>query len=234
MSIESLLPFNLRAGTFIRAPLFDVVDCLVEWGNSDRVRRSTVAQTTDTSLQHALKFLSPRDFNPSRAVLTNLGGQWTVFLDNHSQQHLPLAELFNTCRFLNTDGYFFFFDHCEETEHFGSAQFCAYTAGGSVQRQVMLSKEGGWKFHQSGTPLPFENLEAYTRSKKKDRLNLENLREYGAALDMPFWDESAYGSELVLLNWNRHAGENTREALQEVMRVFGHPDLVVDGRLRNQ
>src|SRR5215510_12070712 len=79
-----IFPFELRAGTFIDAPLAQVERCLLDWGNGDP-ERDIRSQRQRTPFADAIGFLEPRFFTPDRALLVAHASGWTAFFDNHSR-----------------------------------------------------------------------------------------------------------------------------------------------------
>src|SRR5687767_4725704 len=99
----SLFPDGRQVGLFVKAPLVDVADCLVQWGNEPKVGRATVAEYRPTAgLKTGWEFVSQRAFIPYRAFLVD-AGEWTAFFDNHSREFLAQAELYGLCDRLAAD-----------------------------------------------------------------------------------------------------------------------------------
>lgn len=232
----SLLPHGHQSGMFIKAPIATVADCLVKWGNEEKVNRGTKAEQVKIPLEQAWQHVADREpspYNPDRAFLIFVGRSWTGFFNNHSHEWVASAEMHVLCQRLKAQTCFFSFeDNPRRGEHCGSAQFnhCHYENGEFPvsERQVSLSNEGGWKFQQSGDPLPFENMATYAQRKKRDRLTPELLRTYGEALGIPFWDADAYGQDVVLLRWGKQKPSDSTSALRKVMQVFGRPSAIMD------
>lgn len=199
----SLFPNGHQSGMFIHADPASVARCLVSWGNEEIVGRRTKAERRSMSLKEAWLFLDQRIFTPDRGFVIPIGKGWSGFFDNHSREFVAGAELFVLCQRLKVDTCFLSYDHSTETERCGSGQFNynRYGHGTVLERQVMLLKEGGWSFQQGGEALPFEDLSAYAKPKKRERLTVEMLKGYGTALGLPFWDKTAYGTEVFLLRW---------------------------------
>jgi hypothetical protein len=167
----------------------------------------------------------------------SVGRGWTAFFDNHSREFLAQAKLSVLCRRLKVDTCFFSYDHSAATEHCGSIQFLYYqfTKDDKIAtktREVMLLKEGGWQFTQSGEPLPFEDLAAYERPKKKERLTPELLRQYGQAIGIPFWDSAAYGDTVYLLQWGNKGGPSNATVMAKLVETFGKPKAIFHGKQR--
>lgn len=216
---------------FIKAPLRTVADCLVRWGNEEVVGRHTTAEPRRVTLERAWEHVNERQFSPNRAFLIPIG-EWTAFFDNHSYEFLAQAELFVLCLKLRVATSFFSYDHDESSEQSGSSHFCydRYEEGEFPvkEREVMVLKESGWQFVASGDPLPFEDTEAYSRRRKRDRLNADILRAYGEALGIPFWDAHAYGRDVVLLRWGETAPEDSDSTLRKIIKIFGKPKWTMD------
>jgi hypothetical protein len=227
----SLLPHNHHGGLFVAAPLDAVANCLVRWGNEDKVGRFTTAQRQRLPLEQAWTLLAERRWDPDRAVLLPVGAAWTGFFDNHSHEFAPAAEMHILSERLNVGACWFFYDD-HEGEHRGSAQFIADRVGGAGQhRYVSVTNEGGWNFDEKGLRMPFERTDLYALRRKRDRLNGDVLRGYADALGIPFSDPAAYGQDVVFLRWGEKPSADTASALRKLMRIFGRP-AVVAGALR--
>ena len=163
----------------------------------------------------------------------NAGAVFKPITNNHQYQWLAAAELYVLCWKLRVPTCFFY--HCadESSEQFNSAHFCYNSYNDLVdspvrERVVMTLKESRWQFIQKGDALPFEDTEAYSRRTTTERLTPDMLRAYGRALDIPFWDESAYGRKVILLRWGNGPPRATESALKRVMKIFGRPTWMMD------
>ena len=197
----------------------------MRWGSEEKVNRGTTARRHRVPLERAWELVAERDFNPTRAFLIDVSGGWTGFFDNHSREFLPAAELYVLCRNLRCDTCFFSHDHGADAEHRGSAHFCFHRHTGGepevAERQVLLYREGGWRFQQNGDPLPFESADAYGARSKRDRLTPDMLRAYGEALGLRFGDAAAYGTEVSELRWGMKPARAAGGAVTIVGRIFG-------------
>jgi hypothetical protein len=219
---------------FIRAPRDAVADCLVRWGNEERVKRGTKLIRTQMPLAEAFNHLMHLKPIPNRAFVISMVGGWTAFFNNQQYQFLAQAELYILCRRLEVDTCFFSYNDDPQSPQHGSAHFChAQFRGGEFpvnERQVMVYKESDWVFSASGEPLPYEDLEAYVRRRKSERLDAALLRRYGEALKLPFWDVSAYCQDVALLSWGDTKPADKLSALKRVIKIFGQPSLIRQGR----
>lgn len=232
----SLLPFGHQSGTYVKAPLGQVAECLVRWGNEEHVGRSTAACQLKMDLERAWKLLDEqRPASANRAILVSMAGGQTAFFDNQLYEFPPGAQMFVLCKRLTVDTYFFSYSDGSKGQDAESAQFAAYRFrnGAAEQRMVMVTKEGGWKFHQFGEALPFERLERYQAKKKRDRRTADLLREYGEAAGFRFWDLAAYRDEVIELRWKGQAeqlGRDNALVLKTVREILGEPKMVIEGR----
>jgi hypothetical protein len=218
-----LLPFDHHGGLFVKAPAESVADCLVRWGNEDKVSRSTRATRKRLPYEQALDLLTPRQWSPDRAIVVPLAGGWTAFFDNHSHEYTPTAEQFILGERLNTPACWFYYDDKADSPFRGSAQFILERFGSPAQSRTLDvgNEEGRWHFQGSGDRLPFERADLYALPRKRDRLPLNVLRGYGQALGIPFSDAGAYGSDIVYLSWGEKRPADPTSTLVKLLRLFG-------------
>nr|CTQ95903.1 hypothetical protein [Kibdelosporangium sp. MJ126-NF4] len=62
-----------------------------------------------------------------------------------------------------------------------------------------MVKDSRWVFETSGTPLPFEETENYTKRMIRDRFTADMLERYCQALGIDVFNLEAYGSDGVLV-----------------------------------
>ena len=227
--LMSLLPNGHLSGMFIHANVLAVEKCLIDWGSEEMVDlhdlRSVRARV---SLADAWQHVDTREPNPTRAFLIDLNGEWTGYFDNESREFLDGSTLNQLCERLRTTTCFFSYDDQQDSWQRGTAHFAVerWEQNRCVSRSVLLYKQSGWIFDPYGDPLPFEDLEAYKRKRKTERLTPELLRKYGEALGVRFWDESCYGTDVALLTWthgNNRSVEETRKMLIEKWRETKGP-----------
>jgi hypothetical protein len=218
----SLLPHNHHGGLFVRASVDAVADCLVRWGNEDRVGRKTTSTRTRASLEQAWALIEPRGWNPDRAVVIPLTGGWTAFFDNHSHEYTPAAEQYVLALRLRTDACWVFCDDKPDSPHRGSAQFILERCGDVARtRRIDVGKEAGrWRLQQEGAPLPFERADGAAPSRPRDRLNVDVLREYSSKLGIPLADPGAYGDEVWLLKWGEQRPADPTSTIQKLLGAW--------------
>ena len=75
-------------------------------------------------------------------------------------------------------------------------------------RVVSLTQEDGrWTFSAGGAALPFEEVTAYQRSRRADRLTADMLSRYAAAADIPVNNPDSYNGRAVLLHRTQRSGQ---------------------------
>lgn len=194
---------NFKSCTFVLSNFKSVVDCLVGWGNEECVGRRTRIIGNVPYLDSAFEYLDARDFNPTKAVVCQVG-KWTVFMDNHLNQWTPAAELYVLCKRLKTDTCFVYSDCDLDSDYFGDSKFnynkYDYSVCGEVmQRQVIVYNDGKWVFEESGKPLDVEDFNRYTKRIKKDRLDSDMIKTYCQKLHIPV---EFQGYNAVVLEWD--------------------------------
>lgn len=204
-----------QAVLWIKAPMWQVAECLVRWGSESAVRRRTRSRflpsaTLDTGWKH----LTPRAFIPHRAFLARAGG-WTAFFDNHEREFLPAAELYVLCERLHADTCFFGVSG-DET----SGQFCYYSSkpGGVAERAVISYVEDERVLSMQGEPLACEDLDAYARAKDAatNPLSRRVLESYARQLILPIRLEE-FLPGITLLEWrNDNTGTIRSRAAQAI------------------
>ena len=84
----------------------------------------------------------------------------------------------------------------------GSMQFrwIDWSTEPKTRRYIASHRESRWEFEQSGSPLPFEELDAYEARRIKDRLTLERLDRYCRHLGIHPFDPAFYEGRGTILN----------------------------------
>lgn len=216
----SLMPHGHQSGLFVRAPLDTVAKCILSW--YEELERELKVSRNRMLLEEAWAFVDQdRTFIPDRAFLIPLG-DWTAYFDGHSREFISSSHPRVLCARLKVEtSYFSYDDRTPGME--GSAQFghVRYVGGefSAETRQVMVTHDGGWQFDEYGDALPFEQLDRYKLRRKADRLNVEVLRDYGAALGIPFWDEIAYGDQVVQIEQAKSPEVDAETAFRQIVKA---------------
>lgn len=214
----SLMPHGHQSGLFINAPLRSVSDCLVQWGKE--LEDGTTAEYRNVPLSLAWSFVdNDRKVFDDRAFLIPIRN-WTAYFDNNYREFISSSHPEVLCRRLRVDTCYFSYDDrtpgMEGSAQYGHVRY-QKSEGSTKTRQVTVQHDGGWTFEEFGDPLPYEHLDKYKIRKKADRLNPELLRTYGQALGIPFWDESAYGREVIVLKWGRPPSKDPKAGFQRIV-----------------
>jgi hypothetical protein len=75
-------------------------------------------------------------------------------------------------------------------------------------RSLAAHKESRWEWHEHGDPLPFEELEAYSFKKIKDRLTFDMVERYCRHLGIDLFDPDFYEGDAYIVN--NHPLPNTQ------------------------
>lgn len=65
--------------------------------------------------------------------------------------------------------------------------FFEYIKPNGLNRVIMALKEERWTFFEQGEPLPFENIEYYSKRRIKDRINFTIIKEYLLKMGIDFY-----------------------------------------------
>jgi hypothetical protein len=66
-------------------------------------------------------------------------------------------------------------------------------------RYIAAHKESRWEWHESGTPFPWEETEAYTAKRIKDRLTPEMVERYAKHMGIDLFDPDYYSGRAVIV-----------------------------------
>jgi hypothetical protein len=71
--------------------------------------------------------------------------------------------------------------------------------GWHVGRSIAAHKESRWEWHEHGTPFPWEETEAYTAKRIKDRLTPEMVERYAKHMGIDLFDPDYYSGRAVIV-----------------------------------
>ena len=155
----SLFLAGRRSGMFVRSPLEEVKQCLINWGKEQVVNRNYIVKYGNGDFVDAIDNTNTKTFPPTRAVLLSTTTGWTGFFDNHPSEFLPQAEFFIFSTRLKTQVVFFSIDEYVDSRNFGSLHFKEYSYNQGVERsrEVLIYKEDEWVLSSSGNPSAIES-----------------------------------------------------------------------------
>jgi hypothetical protein len=233
---DQLAPITSEFG-FVEADSQTIADWYRVWDSSNvaargvQVRRQVVAGSLAEMLQSLLPLTS---VEARRYLFIPTRGSWTAYFDNGWQgsdaARLDYVASQLQCRAVRVvavpDTLGTKADRFKKGRY-GATIFELYGPRSTTflnhERSIAVANDGGrWIFQQAGTPLPFEQLEAYGARSIRDRFNIELLDRYLQALGIHAFDEAFYKHEGVLLERVGPLAANVQEySLDEVRQEFG-------------
>lgn len=91
-----------------------------------------------------------------------------------------------------------------------------------LKRHIMLSDQDRWEFDQSGTPLPFEEIEKYNEKLVRNRFTPEMLQRYLLEFGIDFFNEDFYmpaGSKAYIIEYVRDKFDNEEPKTLKQRRI---------------
>lgn len=193
---------------FVQAPLKAVEETYFHWRKNLPYDVNIRRETMNGTLIDLLPQLEP--LGPMKNLFVSTQSNWTAYFDNN----LNGADVFSHAAYVaNVLG-------CRAVRlvccpnsltsatdsrrgRYGGALFEVTGPDGTpplmYERTVWATNDGGrWSFGADGTPFPFEETDAYSNRKIKDRLTDEMLERYCAALGIRLFDQTFYGRQAVL------------------------------------
>jgi hypothetical protein len=224
--VPELAPITFAVG-FLERSLDEVAAALRAWYAEARIARRLHAPAATASLPEALAQLAPLgapDFR--RLWIATTSPRWpTAYFDgfvNGTDAFPPVSYLAErlTCRGLVAGAQPDLPGTCEGATHV--AIYGPTTAEWlNVEWSVAARNDGGrWSFARVGAEQPFEEPDAYARRRVRDRLPVELLRRYCAALGASL-DAAAFGPAYVLDVPATSAWGQRRETLATARARFG-------------
>ena len=146
--------------------------------------------------------------------------KWVAFFDNgHTGTDRTIPEVLS--KNLNAECVYFSYDpNTEETlfDYFKKVDNNEI----DLSRSIATINDGGWKFHQYGTPLLFEKQENYKIRQIKSRFNLNLLSEYLKNLGINAFEENYYNTSKgsILLDKHGRKFDNTKDLTLEQAQDF--------------
>ncbi len=94
--------------------------------------------------------------------------------------------------------------------------------GDNMKRHIMLSDQDKWEFDQSGTPLPFEEVEKYNEKLVRNRFTPEMLQRYLLHYGIDYFNDDFYmpeGSKAYIIEYVRDPYENEESKTLHQRRI---------------
>lgn len=182
--------------TFVELPLSEAIEAYREWG-SHWASAPSLSEIEDRPIIRLLQSLLPLQEPYKKRLLVETRSSWTAVFDNSrsGDDTFPPTYLAteNGRRAVEAR-------HTPPSQHqFPATQFHLFGATGEPPLQYVRTIDAGifdsgrWSFQTSGVVQPFEQTEAYTRRKIRDRFTRDMLLAYLAALGIMADQPTFYG-----------------------------------------
>ena len=195
---------------FLKCSLTDYANAYEHWckGNGQSLSRSSV----EGDLESMLLQLQPLTMPPRTVLFVETNSpDWTAYFDNGTPGGDPYSPVGHLALKLRTQGAII--SAIPNTKKgrnpgtYGAVKFEMYapekTAWLNIERAVGFYNDGGpWKFILQGTQQSFEEPEHYTAKRIRDRLPLDLLEKYCAAIGLYPFDPAFYGNRGVMFRKN--------------------------------
>jgi hypothetical protein len=191
---------------FLEAQFTAVVDADREWRRTigDYPSRPQIGDLAD-----ALSALLPLTAPLSRYILVGTNGSWTAYFDNFRNGGDPWSPIPHLARMLGCRAVAIFWAPQTRTAY-GGSRFDLYgqrpADALNYTRSVSAINDGGrWDWSAIGHVQPFEETDAYSAKRVRDRLTPEMLDRYCRALGIRPFDSEYYGRHgLLVTNGDLH------------------------------
>jgi hypothetical protein len=185
----------------------------------------TVSQRSG-SFPDLLRQLLPLTGSQMRDIWIQTSSQWTAYFDNCRIGGDPLGPICHGALDIGCRGVMVL-NSPETSGWWGGTRFAIFSAEGprwnNITRDISaINDDGRWHWGVSGTPQPFEELDAYKNKRIRDRLTPAMLQRYCAALGIHAFDEAFYGNKAYLVeNNNIDASRIKTETIETVRKNAG-------------
>ncbi|WP_315915778.1 hypothetical protein [Arthrobacter sp. lap29] len=210
---------------FLEAPLGEVAQALEQWrvaihGSARQERFPGGFEDNVLKLEPLVNGWTSREL-----LVATSNPEWTAFLNCHHQGSSQKAAVSYLAETMGCHGLFVSSVPPSKDASrgpWGAIQFELYGPVGTplnCVRAISLSQDGArWSFYADDKPvLDFEEVDAYTSRKIRDRFTLDMLKRYCAALGLhPFDPEFYPGPSILVTNASEMQTPGTSLTLAEV------------------
>ena len=217
-----LAPITFSIG-FLKYSLPDLALAYEQWFK--RIGQSLSRSSVEGDLEAMLLQLPPLTTPPKRVLFIETNSpEWTAYFDNGTQGGDPAGPVGHLALTLRTQGVIITAIpdtiRGKEPGTYGATKFSMYgpekTSWLNIERAVGFYNDGGpWKFILQGTQQDFEEPEHYTARRIRDRLPLDLLEKYCAAIGLHPFESAFYGNRGVMFRKNAPL-------------PIGHPNLTLE------
>jgi len=228
---DQLAPITSEYG-FVEAEASLVADWFRAWEQRTQAERGIEMLATEASgsLTDLLLGLLPlTSMEPRRFLFIQTHSSWTAYFDNwwlgSDAGCLDYVASQLRCRAVRVVQAPDTSRSSTSTRNFGATILELYgpnpTAFLNHERSLAVANDGGrWVFTQAGTPLPFEQLDAYLNRRVRDRFTPELLQSYLRALGIDAFEEGFFGPHGILLERKGPYATGYQEYSLEEARSF--------------
>ena len=193
-----LWPIGWSVG-FIEAGFAEVARAMRDWHTE--IGRKESWTDVDGPLPKLLALLAPLQTPPKRELIVGTERKWSAIFDNSRLGGDPNSAVHTLSRRLARRSVVA--THIPRGQYrYPSTKFVLIGDDGASLRTVYagIYDEGRWLFDAYGEVQGFEEVEAYGRRLKRERLTREMLLDYLWALDIRADDPSFYGEGALIEN----------------------------------
>jgi hypothetical protein len=192
---------------FLEFPFRRLCDAMLErekavnamWGFPFKVKAERIRAPLDQKLEHLLPLTVPV---PTRLLLIETRSDWVAWLENKARSPDPGSQPRYMGRQLRARRLSLMISQEIPDQNIGSTQFIFEddTRAPALTRTIAAHKESRWEFSEHGPRLPFEEVEAYSARRIKDRLTPEMVERYCGHFGIELFDPDFYDGEGFLIH----------------------------------
>ena len=229
---ERFAPITSSIG-YLNLALSDATDLLLQWRRS--LYQDARAQRLSGGLADNVRRLEPLTWGGRvRELLVQTSNpEWTAYFDCRCGGTDPVGPIAYLTREAGVKGV------CitalpmippTDARPWGGRQFHVFGPGGTGGRNkirgIDLVQDGArWHFGVTGTPLPFEDLEAYTRRRVLERFTGSMLESYARATGLDAFDLDFYSGPSMLVTSAAPIQPDDGISLADRRRELGYIDV---------
>ena len=212
-----LWPLGQKVG-FVELELAGAIEAYRAWTRGWWPLRPSFEQVRETRLIEQLPRLLPLEMPYTRRLLVAHGQRWTAIFDNSRGGGDPYPAVAELSRIAGTRGVLAGHTPLEQYPH-PATQLHLFGEGDYVRTiDCGVFDDGRWSFEANGTEQPFEELEAYSSRRVRDRFTRPMLLRYLSALGIESDMMSAYGPAVLVQD--RFVWVRWRATLDEARAVL--------------
>jgi hypothetical protein len=193
-----LWPLGQTVG-FVELELAEAIEAYRAWTRGWRPPRPSFKHLLEARLIDQLTRLLPLEMPYRRRLLVAHGRSWTAIFDNSRGGGDPYPVVAELSRIAGARGVLAGHTPQEQYPH-PATQLHLFGEQGDYVRTIDCGvfDSGRWSFEAWGTEQPFEELEAYSSRRVRDRFTRAMLLRYLSALGIDADTTSAYGAAVLV------------------------------------